>query len=77
MQISSDNVQFVNQLVAIGIPITVAIIGNCLIFGFRSKSIIVKTSSRYHRIIRGAFDRLSSTNLDLQRGASRALTMVV
>jgi hypothetical protein len=78
MQISSDNVQLVNQLIAIGIPITlVAIIGNCLLFGFCLKSIIGKTSSRYHRIIRGVFDRLSSTTLGLQRAASRALTMVV
>jgi len=35
MQISSDYVQFVNHLVAIGIPITlVSIIGNSLLFGF-------------------------------------------
>jgi len=53
MQISSDYVQFVNHLVAIGIPITlVAIIGNSLLFGFCLKSIIEKTSSCYRRIIR-------------------------
>jgi hypothetical protein len=76
VQISSDYVQFVNQLVAIGIPITlVAIIGNSLLFGFCLKSIIGKTSSHYHRIIRGVFDRLSSTTL--QRPASRVLNMVV
>lgn len=71
MQISSDNVQFVNQLVAIGIPITlVAIIGNCLLFGFCLKSIIGKTSSRYHRIIGGVIDSLSSTTAHLQHAAS-------
>jgi hypothetical protein len=35
MQISSDYVQFANQMVAVGIPISlVAIIGFSLLFGF-------------------------------------------
>ena len=77
MQISSDYVQFVNQLVAIGTPITlVVIIGNSLLFGFCLKSIVGKTSNCYH-IIRGVFERLLSISLDLQRPASTLLAMVV
>jgi hypothetical protein len=64
MQISSDNVQFVNQLVSIGIPITlVAIIGNFLLFSFCLTSMIVKMGGLYDRIMRGMFVRLSSAKM--------------